>query len=229
VLKEKLNRAKNLLEELDKVYDQQRRHLKKPKDWKYWEHPGEPKGKHIAEIMQKEQDVFEILFDIKVLDPAMGSGHFLVHTVDFISDNIITFLSDYPDNPVVRRIDDLRNEIVRNLADQMVRIDESKLTEVNLIKRMVMKRCIYGVDLNEMAVELAKLSLWLDSFTLGAPLSFLDHHLKCGNSLIGILDISGVIIPGTEAYGKVQRALSFMLRVSELIDRFDYLRSQEEL
>jgi len=56
---------------------------------------------------------------------------------------------------------------------------------VNLIKRMVMKRCIYGVDLNPMAVELAKLSLWLDSFTVGAPLSFLDHHLKCGNSLIG--------------------------------------------
>ena len=48
-----------------------------------------------------------------------------------------------------------------------------------------MKRCIYGVDLNPMAVELAKVSLWLHSFTIGAPLSFLDHHLRCGNSLIG--------------------------------------------
>jgi len=48
-----------------------------------------------------------------------------------------------------------------------------------------MKRCIYGVDLNPMAVELAKVSLWLHSFTVGAPLSFLDHHLRCGNSLIG--------------------------------------------
>jgi len=48
-----------------------------------------------------------------------------------------------------------------------------------------MKRCIYGVDLNLMAVELAKLSLWLHSFTMGAPLSFLDHHLRWGNSLIG--------------------------------------------
>ncbi len=55
-----------------------------------------------------------------------------------------------------------------------VRIGESKLTEVNLIKRMVMKRCIYDVDLNEMAVEFAKLSLWLDSFTPGAPLSFVE-------------------------------------------------------
>ena len=50
---------------------------------------------------------------------------------------------------------------------------------------MILKRCIYGVDLNPMAVELAKVSLWLHSFTLGAPLSFLDHHMRCGNSLIG--------------------------------------------
>jgi type II restriction/modification system DNA methylase subunit YeeA len=48
-------------------------------------------------------------------------------------------------------------------------------TEVNLLKRHVLKRCIYGVDLNPMAVELAKVSLWLDAFTIGAPLSFLDH------------------------------------------------------
>jgi len=54
-----------------------------------------------------------------------------------------------------------------------------------LLKRHVLKRCIYGVDLNPMAVELAKVSLWLDAFTLGAPLNFLDHHLRCGNSLIG--------------------------------------------
>ena len=64
-------------------------------------------------------------------------------------------------------------------------VDPDKLTEVNLLKRHVLKRCIYGVDLNPMAVELAKVSLWLDAFTIGAPLSFLDHHLRCGNSLIG--------------------------------------------
>ena len=51
---------------------------------------------------------------------------------------------------------------------------------------MVLKRCIYGVDKNPMAVELAKVSLWLHSFTVGAPLSFLDHHLRCGDSLLGL-------------------------------------------
>ena len=50
---------------------------------------------------------------------------------------------------------------------------------------MILKRCVYGVDLNPMAVELAKVSLWLHTFTVGAPLSFLDHHLRCGNSLFG--------------------------------------------
>lgn len=66
-----------------------------------------------------------------------------------------------------------------------ISIHPSKLRDDNLLHRAVMKRCIYGVDLNPMAVELAKLSLWLHSFTVGAPLSFLDHHLRCGNSLIG--------------------------------------------
>ena len=50
---------------------------------------------------------------------------------------------------------------------------------------MVLKRCVYGVDKNPMAVELAKVALWLHTFTVGAPLSFLDHHFRCGDSLFG--------------------------------------------
>ena len=60
------------------------------------------------------------------------------------------------------------------------------LTDQAIIRRMVLKRCIYGVDKNPLTVELAKVSLWLHSFTVGAPLSFLDHHLRCGDSLIGL-------------------------------------------
>ena len=207
VLEEKLKTAGELLLELDEAY----RTLHKQRS------TISIQG-YRARIRELEDSIFNTLFDIKVLDPAMGSGHFLVHTVDFISDRIISFLADYPENPVIRKISQLKNEILQEITQQGVRIDERKLTEVNLIKRMVMKRCIYGVDLNDMAVELAKLSLWLDSFTLGAPLSFLDHHLKCGNSLIGIFEISDVIIPGSESYGKVQRALSFMLQVCDLTD-----------
>jgi hypothetical protein len=80
----------------------------------------------------------------------------------------------------------MRKTILKEMEEKQITIDEKKLTDVNLLKRHVLKRCIYGVDLNPMAVELAKVSLWLDCFTLGAPLSFLDHHLRCGNSLVGV-------------------------------------------
>lgn len=218
ILNKRCEEATAIFEKLESLYEKQRRQLNKPKDWQHWAHQGEPKGEYIIEIQKSESELFEILFDIKVLDPAMGSGHFLVHAVDFISDKIITFLANYPQNPVIRKIEEMRSTILEEISRQEISIDENKLTEVNLIKRTVMKRCIYGVDLNRMAVELAKLSLWLDSFTLGAPLSFLDHHLKCGNSLIGILDISDVIIPGTESYNKIQRSLAYMLQISDLTD-----------
>ena len=65
-------------------------------------------------------------------------------------------------------------------------MDDSQLTDQAIIRRMVLKRCIYGVDKNPLTVELAKVSLWLHSFTVGAPLSFLDHHLRCGDSLVGL-------------------------------------------
>ena len=116
----------------------------------------------------------------------------------------------------------MKGEILEEVVRQGVKIDETKLTEVNLIKRTVMKRCIYGVDLNEMAVELAKLSLWLDSFTLGAPLSFLDHHLKCGNSLIGTnLEALRDAVKGqlfTINLEPLNRAIRNMLFVSSLSD-----------
>ena len=130
------------------------------------------------------------LFDVKVLDPAMGSGHFLVEAVDFICDRILGeregFLRAFPWNPVTNFLQDTRDAIVTEMERQGVAVDAGRLTDINLLKRHVLKRCAYGVDLNPMAVELAKVSLWLDCFTIGAPLSFLDHHLKCGNSLIGM-------------------------------------------
>jgi hypothetical protein len=98
-----------------------------------------------------------------------------------------------------------------------------KLTDINLLKRHVLKRCIYGVDLNPMAVELAKVSLWLDAFTLGAPLSFLNHHLRCGNSLIGssIRDLENIAegrLHLEKIRGKLRIAIENMLKVSRIAD-----------
>ena len=134
------------------------------------------------------EELVDELFDVKVLDLAMGSGHFLVEVVDFITDRMLAFLNAFPWNPVQAYLARMRAAILAEAEQQSVTLDPAKLTDVNLLKRHVLKRCIYGVDLNPMAVELAKVSLWLDCFTLGAPLSFLDHHLRCGNSLIGITE-----------------------------------------
>ena len=128
-------------------------------------------------------NVLRELFDVKVLDPAMGSGHFLVEAVDYITDGMVRFLDGYPF--LGRFFEGMRRDILTEMERQAVSIDPARLTDVTLLKRHVLKRCVYGVDLNRMAVELAKVSLWLDCFTLGAPLSFLDHHLRHGNSLIG--------------------------------------------
>ena len=142
----------------------------------------EPESK--ADLIARE--ILDEFFDLKVLDPAMGSGHFLVETVDFITDRMLDFLNAFPWNPVMAGLARTRETILKEMDQQGITIHARRLTDVNLLKRHILKRCIYGVDLNPMAVELAKVSLWLDCFTLGAPLSFLDHHLRYGNSLIGV-------------------------------------------
>jgi hypothetical protein len=158
----------------------------------------------------------------------MGSGHFLVETVDYITDKALDFLNSFPWNPVTAHLEMVRATILNEMDEQRITIDHRRLTDVNLLKRHVLKRCIYGVDLNPMAVELAKVSLWLHCFTLGAPLSFLDHHFRCGNSLIGttISEVDAV----REAFGRqlslsassemqhVKQAVGGMLTVGGLPD-----------
>jgi hypothetical protein len=167
------------------------------------------------------KDLVEQLFDLRVLDPAMGSGHFLVEVVDSVTDKLLHFLNQFPKNPVNFALDRTRTSILESLGEQGVTVDPAKLTDINLLKRHVLKRCIYGVDLNPMAVELAKVSLWLDAFTLGAPLNFLDHHLRCGNSLIGAtfkeLEEATATLFGLN-FEPLLRAINHVLFVSKMAD-----------
>lgn len=142
----------------------------------------------------KHIDPAEKILELKICDPAMGSGHFLVSLVDYLADQVISAMaetealvawSDYI-SPLSDRIDAIRRTILGNAEDRGWTIDPSQLDDRHVIRRMVLKRCVYGVDKNPMAVELAKVSLWLHTFTVGAPLSFLDHHLRCGDSLFGM-------------------------------------------
>ena len=105
-------------------------------------------------------------------------------------------------------------------------LDEAQLTDEAIIRRMVLKRCIYGVDKNPLTVELAKVSLWLHSFTVGAPLSFLDHHLRCGDSLIGLrvsqgvedLELLGGGLFARSAIAGAEAATTAMGRIEEMSD-----------
>jgi hypothetical protein len=80
-------------------------------------------------------------------------------------------------SPLGDRIEVIRNTILGNAEQRGWTVDPAQLDDRHIIRRMVLKRCVYGVDKNLMAVELAKVALWLHTFTVGAPLSFLDHHL----------------------------------------------------
>jgi hypothetical protein len=136
-------------------------------------------------------DPAQAILNLKVCDPAMGSGHFLVTLVDWMTDRVLEAMATaellVPGyvSPVAARIDDIRTRILAQAKEHKWPIVESHLDNRQVVRRMVLKRCVYGVDLNPMAVELAKVALWLHSFTVGAPLSFLDHHLICGNALFG--------------------------------------------
>jgi hypothetical protein len=137
------------------------------------------------------------ILSLRLCDPAMGSGHFLVTAVDYLADEVLEKIAsaathvnaaaagwDY-ESPVAARIRDLRGRLLANARDGGWTLDENQLDDRHIVRRMILKRVIHGADKNPMAVELAKLSLWLHTFTAGAPLSFLDHHLRCGDALCG--------------------------------------------
>jgi hypothetical protein len=112
----------------------------------------------VIERALKTQDREQALLEINVCDPACGSGHFLV--------------------AAARRL-------AKRLAFVRTGELEPSLEEIQRALRDVIGRCVYGVDLNPMAVELCKVSLWFEALEPGKPLSFLDHKIKHGNSLIG--------------------------------------------
>jgi len=133
---------------------------------------------HEKELRKAEGSLIDEILSLKVLDPAMGSGHFLVEATDFLARELLRILSGEPlvEHPKVM--------VVRESLEPYG-LKEPEEEDIRWARREVVERCIFGVDLNPMAVELAKLSLWLYTVAKGKPLNFLDHHLKLGDSLIG--------------------------------------------
>lgn len=110
-----------------------------------------PKLEEELEDLETDEEKAEAILNMQILDPAMGSAHFLVEVIDYLAQELV----DY------------------------------KEIDVEHAKREIARQCVYGVDVNRLATELGKLSIWLKTISEDKPLSFLNHHIKTGNSLIG--------------------------------------------
>lgn len=147
------------------------------------------------ELLKQKVDALRSDFDdrvmrLKVLDPAMGSGHFLLRACQYLAEEIAT------------------NPHAGDPAGEHFKSDESTLS---FWKRRVVEHCLYGVDLNPLAVELAKVALWLETAAVNYPLTFLDHHLRWGNSLVGarVRDLGS--LPGNEPLPLFEQQVSLLL------------------
>ncbi len=125
------------------------------------------------------------------------------------------FDEDYV-SPLEGRIGAIRATILSNAKAGGWTVDEDRLDDRHIVRRMVLKRCVFGVDRNPMAVELAKVSPWLHTFTVGAPLSFLDHHLRCGDSLFGSWVAGAIGKAGLFLHEPMQAALASASRMGEI-------------
>lgn len=130
-----------------------------------------------------DTDAAEAFFDFRVADIAMGSGHFLIAAIDRIEKRMADFLANCPLPGVRRELNDLRKIAEEELGDLA---EATTIEDGPLLRRMIARRCVYGVDLNPLGVQLARVSVWIHTFVPGLPLSVLDHTLIHGNSLVGV-------------------------------------------
>lgn len=145
---------------------------------------------HLARLDDLDEvDAGDHFFDFRVADIAMGSGHFLVAALDRIEHAFVRYLAKRPLPRVAEELTALKNETQKRLRNVG---DPSVIEVTQLLRRLIVRRCIYGVDINQTAVQLTKLALWIDTFVPGLALPYLDHHLVCSNSLVGIGQLSEI-------------------------------------
>jgi hypothetical protein len=151
----------------------------------------------------------EAILQIKVFDPAMGSGHFLVEACRFLADTlyeICCHCDTHGTEESLRRIrslpdpDDRLSSYLPTRTRDRSDSGPSRARALAICRRLTAVHCLYGVDRDPLAVELAKLSLWLESFAEGLPLTFLDHRLIVGDSISGPFfhDLSRLPVGGAE-------------------------------
>ena len=168
------------------------------------------------------------LFDFSVVDPAMGSAHFLTAALDMIADRVELFLAEIGGLPgIAQQLSELNQD--KELASQLPE-------DGDLLRRLILKRCIFGVDISPMAVEVANVTLWLASFVPGLALSYLGSNLKCGDTLIGVADplvvgaSDSALFTGQAVAEAMSRAANLHRKLAENPDRTpDEVKRSEEL
>ena len=166
-----------------------------------------------------EKAAAEAFFDIRVSDIAMGSGHFLVGAVDRIETKLRAYLTENQLTPVESELDNLKD-----VAEDAFEQEEytPNIERGQLLRRQVARRCIYGVDLNPLSTELARLSIWVHTFVPGLPLTFLDYNLVSGDSLAGIgtlTEVADILDVEQSSLGMFAGGQSVMSEVRDDISR----------
>ena len=129
------------------------------------------------------------LLDLRVCDPAMGSGAFLVQVCRYLAERLVEAWGSEEDGGRVVGMDGLPH-MTEEAVEPIPKDEDERLV---IARRLVAERCLHGVDVNPLAVELAKLSIWLVTMSKGRPLEFLDHNLRCGDSLLGVRDLKQLL------------------------------------
>jgi len=161
------------------------------------------------------------LLDLRICDPAMGSGAFLVQACRWLSEKLVeAWLIAEKDGKAIT----IDGVVVS--PDEVNELAPDDLEERLIIaKRLVAERCLYGVDMNPLAVELAKLSIWLVTLSKGRPFGFLDHNLKTGDSLLGITSIEQLTTLTMREPEKASKKL-FAHNVDEAVQKAIALRTE---
>ncbi len=171
-----------------------------------------------------DRDAEVAFFDFRIADLAMGSAHFLVATVDHIERRLSAYLTKRALPGVEEELDRLRETALRATEGEEL---QALIDDRALLRRQIARRCIYGVDHNPLAVQLARLSLWTHTFVPGLPMSFLNHNLAPGNSVIGVgtsqeaansLGLEGNTLLSYLASDKVEAMLTALKTMGKLAD-----------
>ena len=157
------------------------------------------------------------LLDFAVLDPACGSAHFLVQVTEQLAERTVAFLARTPLPAIKADLDRLRAQ-----ADP-----GAEATDVSLLRRLVLKHCVYGVDVSPMGAEVATVSLWLASFVPGLSLAYLGRNVVVGNALIGVASAGTVVREGTFQAQSLRSSLEEASRAAARVADIDDLTPGE--